>query len=89
MMSIEVILFLAGQAIAILIGIGLSYIHTREQLVELKIRMQHIEIQQEQGLKNLRSDHSALSEQVGGISRAVARLEGAQHPVHTSHASSQ
>ena len=33
-MSIEVILFLLGQAVALIIAIAMSYIRTREQLIE-------------------------------------------------------
>lgn len=75
-MSIEVILFLLGQAVALIIAIAMSYIRTREQLIEMKVRLQQLEISHDQGLRHLRDDHGRLAERVAGISRSVARIEG-------------
>jgi hypothetical protein len=76
-MTQDVMLFMSGQLIAILIAIGISYSRTRETLVELKTRLTSLELHSEQGISGLRRDHVALSSRVDGISRAVARLEGA------------
>lgn len=87
-MTTEIVMFLAGQLIAILLAIGASYVKTREQLVELRTRLTSLEIHYDQGMTILRQDQSALSGRVDGISRAVARLEGAVHPAGSHIASS-
>jgi len=78
-MSAELVMFLCGQLILILMAIGASYIKTREQLVELRTRLTSLELHYEAGITNLRRDHVALAARVDGISRAVARLEGASN----------
>ena len=79
--DVNVIMFLSGQLITLLMAIGASYIKTREQLIELRTRLTSLEVHYENGIANLRHDHSALSDRVDGISRAVARLEGQfSHP---------
>lgn len=72
----DVVVFMVGQVIAILFGIAVSHIKTREQIVELKTRLDSLEIHYEAGLASISRDHHALSTRVDGISRAVANIEG-------------
>ena len=68
----NIVLFLIGQSVVI-IG-ALIVAHVRTQVAIAKVTA---EVKAVQGTtKELKNDHGNLSEQVGGISRSLARLEG-------------
>ena len=69
----EIALFFVGQSIVIVGAIIVAFVRTQVALAKLEIRCSHIESNTEE----LKGDHSALRDQVGGISRHVAALEAA------------
>lgn len=74
-MSENVILFLIGQSVVIVGSIVVAYVKTAVAIAELKIHTQATQIQ----TQGLSKDHGNLARQVNGISRSLARLEGAAH----------
>lgn len=60
------------QTIVILLGIGASFVRSRERIAKIEERCSHIE----SNTNGLRGDHQRLSAKVDGISRHVANIEG-------------
>ena len=71
-MSDNIILFMIGQAVIILVGLFSSHSKLNERIAELRGMTMQLQIT----ATGLRTDHVGLSEKVDGISRHVAHIEG-------------
>lgn len=73
-----------GQTIIIVVSIVAAFVKTERRITTVETKVDHLE---QRASKN-DDDHDKLEKQVGGISRAVARLEGATGN-HSQSASGQ
>ena len=69
---VAIVLFIAGQFIALLVAIVGSHIKQKLNLSELKTQNSHMSVM----INGLQNDHKELGEKVEGISRHVAIIEG-------------
>ena len=65
-------LFLAGQALIILVGLFSSHSRLAERIAELRGMVTQLQIT----ASGLRNDHASLSDKVDGIGRHVSHIEG-------------
>jgi hypothetical protein len=70
--SDNIILFMIGQAVIILVGLFSSHSKLNERIAELRGMTMQLQIT----ATGLRNDHVSLSDKVDGISRHVAHIEG-------------
>jgi hypothetical protein len=68
----ELVIFLAGQLIVVLLAVLSSHVKLATQMAELRGMV----IQLQLTASSLKGDHSDLSNKVDGISRHVAQIEG-------------
>lgn len=71
-MNDNIILFMIGQAVIILVGLFSSHSRLNERIAELRGMVTQLQIT----ATGLRSDHVSLSDKVDGISRHVSHIEG-------------
>ena len=71
-MNENIMLFLAGQALVILIGVFSSHSRLSERIAELRGMVTQLQIT----ATNLHNDHASLVDKVDGISRHVSHIEG-------------
>ncbi len=66
-------MWVIGQTIVIVLAVVASHVRRGERITRLETQIEYIVMR----VDGLASDHSGLGRQVQGISRAVARLQGA------------
>jgi hypothetical protein len=71
-MSEGTILFLVGQALAILIGVLGAHVRSSNQIAELRGMVMQLQI----SVTGLKTDHSNLAEKVDNINQHVSHIEG-------------
>lgn len=71
-MSAEFWAAIIGQTILIIVAIITATIRTERRITRVETKVEHLEVSEVALTKNF----TALGSKVGGISRAVARLEG-------------